>query len=130
MELRSPLIRFRGLLFKEVNPTYHNCSKRHFEVLCFRENKVDILFEFSAKQTIHMKCQVLFSLKNKINFRMSSASICIVLYGLTGHTNHRNTGILPKYQNTREKYRYTCERHLLKTPILALINQLSNIMSI
>ena len=46
-----------------------------------------------------------------------------------GHTNHRNTRILPKYWNTREKYRYTCERHLLKTPILALINQLSNIMS-
>ena len=39
-----------------------------------------------------------------------------------GHTNHRNTGILPKYRNTREKYRYTCERYLLKTPILALIN--------
>ena len=35
----------------------------------------------------------------------------------------------PKYRNTREKYRYTCERRLLKTPILALINQLSNIMS-
>ena len=47
-----------------------------------------------------------------------------------GHTNHRNTGILPKYRNTREKYRYTCERHLLKTPVLALINQSSNIMSI
>ena len=46
-----------------------------------------------------------------------------------GHTNHRNTGILPKYRNTREKYRYTYERRLLKTPILALINQFSNIMS-
>ena len=46
-----------------------------------------------------------------------------------GHTNHRNTGILPKYRNTREKYRHTYERRLLKTPILALINPLSNIMS-
>ena len=46
-----------------------------------------------------------------------------------GHTNHRNTGILPKYRNTREKYRYTYERRLLKTPILALINQFSNIVS-
>ena len=46
-----------------------------------------------------------------------------------GHTNHRNTGILPKYRNTREKYRYTYKRRLLKTPILALINQFSNIMS-
>ena len=30
-----------------------------------------------------MKCQALFSPKNEINFRMLSASICLVLYGLT-----------------------------------------------
>ena len=34
-----------------------------------------------------MKYQVLFSLKNKINFRLSSASICLVLYGLTNIDN-------------------------------------------
>ena len=31
----------------------------------FIENKSDILCESSAKQTIHMKCQNLFSTKNK-----------------------------------------------------------------
>ena len=30
-----------------------------------------------------MRCQILFSLKNKINFRLLSATICIVLYRLT-----------------------------------------------
>ena len=39
-----------------------------------------------------------------------------------GHATYRNIGILPKYQ-THEKYRNTCERHLLKTPILALIKK-------
>ena len=34
----------------------------------------------------------------------------------------RLTEILPKYWNTCEKYRNTFERHLLKTPILPLIN--------
>ena len=41
----------------------------------------------------------------------------------------RITEIPEYYRNTGEKYRYTCERHLLKIPILALINQLSIIMS-
>ena len=67
---------------KEVNPLSTNryCTRHHLEVFFFRK-KSDISFELSASRTIHMKCQVLFSLKNKINFRMSSATICIVLYG-------------------------------------------------
>ena len=40
-----------------------------------------------------------------------------------GHTTYRNTRILPKYWNTREKYKNTSERHLLKKPILALIKK-------
>ena len=42
--------------------------------------RLDISCELSPKQTIHMKCQVLFSQKNKINFRLLSATICVGLY--------------------------------------------------
>ena len=42
-------------------------AKNIFFMVLFRENKkirLDISCEWSAKQKIHMKCQVLFSLKN------------------------------------------------------------------
>ena len=39
-----------------------------------------------------------------------------------GHTTYRNIGILPKYR-THEKYGNTCQRHLLKKPILVLIKK-------
>ena len=48
-----------------------------FSSLFSEENKSDISFDLSAKQTIHMKYQDLFSLKNrgkKNNFIMSSAT--------------------------------------------------------
>ena len=36
---------------------------------------ITIFLHFFAKQTIHIKCQIIFSLKNKIkNFRMLSAT--------------------------------------------------------
>ena len=43
------------------------------------KTSLDISCELSAKQTIHMKCQDLFSLKNKkkINKKLSSAAVVI-----------------------------------------------------
>ena len=67
VNFRGPLIRFRNNCLKEVNPlsTYHNCSRWHFEILFFRENKVWLHVNCLP---IHMKCQALFSLENKIKF--------------------------------------------------------------
>ena len=48
------------------------CSRQHsffFFFFFFREKSLDISCESSAKQTIHMKCQDLFSLKIKKNKR-------------------------------------------------------------
>ena len=45
-----------------------NCSRRHsfFIHYCFWEEiRFDISYELSARQTIHMKCRALFSLKNE-----------------------------------------------------------------
>ena len=52
-----------------------------FIVIFFSEKiSLDISCQLSARQTIHMKYQVLFSLKNKINnFRMSSVTNCLLL---------------------------------------------------
>ena len=42
----------------------------------FSEKKLDISCELSAEQTIHMKCQALFSLKKKNNkSRLSSSAL-------------------------------------------------------
>ena len=43
-----------------------NCSRRHFNflLLSFEEIRLDFSCESSAKQRIHLKHQVLFSLKN------------------------------------------------------------------
>ena len=45
------------------------CSRRHVKILFYFSEKtsVDISCELSAKQTVHMKCQDLFSLKNNNN---------------------------------------------------------------
>ena len=47
-----------------------------FIFFIFQRKQVDISCELSAKQTIHMKCQDLFSLKNKKNY-LSSATVVI-----------------------------------------------------
>ena len=41
------------------------------------KTSLDITCESSAKQTIHMNCQDLFSLKNKQNIKMLSAAVVI-----------------------------------------------------
>ena len=43
-----------------------NCSRRHFNflILSFEEIRIDFSCESSAQQRIHLKHQVLFSLKN------------------------------------------------------------------
>ena len=48
-----------------------------------------------------MKCKILFSWKNKKNIisLLPAESAHSVV---SGHTNHRNTGKLPKYQNTHK----------------------------
>ena len=48
-----------------------------------KKTSLDISFESSAKQTIHMKYQDLFSLKNK-NFRMSLLQILLVTLRVRG----------------------------------------------
>ena len=43
-----------------------NCSRQHFNIFTFlwKKTRLDVLCESSALQRIHMKYQVLFSLKN------------------------------------------------------------------
>ena len=56
------------------------CSRRHSNFLFYFSEKtsLDILCESSAKQTIHIKCQDLLSLKNKkTNKKLSSAAVVI-----------------------------------------------------
>ena len=43
----------------------HLCHTDTFLVFIFQRKQVDISCELSVKQTIHMKCQDLFSLKKK-----------------------------------------------------------------
>ena len=52
---------------KALITTTADSTLKHFG-LFFSEKILDISCELSARQTIHMKCHVLFSLKNKINF--------------------------------------------------------------
>ena len=54
------------------------CSRRHSLFFYFSEKtSLDISCESSAKQTIHMKCQDLFSLKNNNKKKLSSAAVVI-----------------------------------------------------
>ena len=56
------------------------CSRRHSKFFFYyflEETSLDISCELSAKQTIHMKCQDLFSLKKKIKKKLSSAAVVI-----------------------------------------------------
>ena len=59
-----------------------NCSRghSHFFFYCFSDRiKLDSSCELSARQTIHMNCQALFSLKNTkvAHFRMLSGVVMI-----------------------------------------------------
>ena len=53
-----------------------NCSRRHFNflLLSFKKVRLDVSCESSARQRIHMKHQVLFSLKN--NERILNVVCC------------------------------------------------------
>ena len=68
--------------FEISNLNHHNCSRQQFIyivhiffLLFLRETSLDISCELSARQTIHMKYQDLFSLKiTKYFFKMSPAT--------------------------------------------------------
>ena len=61
-----------------------NCSRRHFNflLLSFEEIRPDFSCESSAKQRIHLKHQVLFSLKNneKIFMNVVCCSLLLVKF--------------------------------------------------
>ena len=55
-----------------------NCSRQHFYYFYFyllKKITLDVSYESSAMQRIHMKYQVLFSLKNSEKIFMSSAAV-------------------------------------------------------
>ena len=60
--------KFEILTFKVANK---NCSTLIFLLSSFEENKLDVFCESSALQRIHMKYQVLFSLKNNAEIFMN-----------------------------------------------------------
>ena len=55
------------------------CSRHSIFFFCYFSEKtsLDISCESSAKQMIHMKCQDLFSRKNKNKKKLSSAAVVI-----------------------------------------------------
>ena len=80
------------------------CSRRH-SIFFFREKSLDISCESSAKQTIHMKCQYLFSLKNK-NKKMSSAAVVVCALRLKNAKNYTMPQICRKWWRIEKKYNY------------------------
>ena len=64
-----------------INPfsANHSCSRQHFETFIFYftdKTSLDISCESSSKQMIHMKCQDLFSLKNKTHIKKIENVVC------------------------------------------------------
>ena len=58
-----------------------NCSRRHyiFYVYILKKIRHDVSCESSARQSIHMKYQVLFSLENNEKiFKTSSAAVVVI----------------------------------------------------
>ena len=51
------------------------CSRRHSNFYFLEKTSLDISCESSAKQTIHMKCQDLFSLKKNLKKLLSAAVV-------------------------------------------------------
>ena len=66
--------------------TQQICSRQHskLDLVVFSEKtRFEISYELSAGQTIHMKCQALFSLKNeKKKFKVLSAVSVVVISAL------------------------------------------------
>ena len=66
-----------------LNVLSKNCSRRRSNlfiiiiiiIIIRKKIRHGISCESSARQTIHMKCHALFSLKNKIKIKMSSAAV-------------------------------------------------------
>ena len=68
--LNSDKINLEVILFLTLKVPSKICRRRHSKFFFFffsEKTSLDILCESSAKQTIHMKFQHLFSLKNKKN---------------------------------------------------------------
>ena len=66
LALSSPNIQDSNFL-----SVHHNCSRRY---LFSEKTNLDISTDLSAWQTIHMKCQDLYTLKKKRAIRMASAT--------------------------------------------------------
>ena len=74
----------------------HNYSRQYFEMLYVSEKiRLDISCESSARQMIHMKCPVLFSMKNnKKNFGMLSATNLLSALRVNCCPNNDNSCLL------------------------------------
>ena len=77
---------FPSITLKILIPTTADNTLMLFFFLFFEKERLEISCELSALQKIHMKFQVLFShemslpQKNKINFRMSSATNLLTVF--------------------------------------------------
>ena len=79
-EMEAKIIEFLSLKVYPFTLTLQtpnkNCSRRHFifYFYLYKEIRLDVSLESSARQRIHMKFQVLFSLKN--NEKVSINVVC------------------------------------------------------